>query len=370
MSLLFLLSILVVFLVAGIEFAGWRLLKEKKEVIVAEPVNWPRVAVLIAARNEAHTLPRCLAALHMLKYPPGRLTVWIGNDGSEDETLKIARELCSQNTNWNVLNIQQKWGQVRGKANVLAQLAQAARAHADYYFLTDADIAVSPDWIKHMLPYFTPGIALVNGTTLVEENSWFARMQAFEWVKGQAMLKAFGNLPKIGKTLTAMGNNMAIDRKAYEAVGGYENIPFSVTEDFELNKQLSKKGYQSLHITSQATKAFTLPLQSLGALLQQRKRWMSGAMQLPFAMVSILFIQVLYFPAILVCLYYSPFFGGTFLIIKLLMQAFFIRQLLLRLQEPLAFPLIGFEIYSCVIGISQAIFYFLPIPLRWRGRRY
>ena len=42
---------------------------------------------------------------------------------------------------------------------------------------------------------------------------------------------------------TCMGNNMLITREAYESVGGYRGIPFSVTEDYELYKKISKLSF-------------------------------------------------------------------------------------------------------------------------------
>ena len=34
--------------------------------------------------------------------------------------------------------------------------------------------------------------------------------------------------------VAAVGNNMAFRRSAYDAIGGYRKLPFSITEDFTL----------------------------------------------------------------------------------------------------------------------------------------
>lgn len=34
--------------------------------------------------------------------------------------------------------------------------------------------------------------------------------------------------------MTGLGNNMAVSREAYDAVGGYEQIGFSIVEDYAL----------------------------------------------------------------------------------------------------------------------------------------
>lgn len=370
MNLLFLFSMAIILVVTATEVAAWWILRSVKDLPQPEPENWPMAAVLIAARNEADTLPACLAALEKTDYPEGRLSVWIGNDASEDETEEVAKAFCMGKKNFHIVNISHQWGQARGKANVLAQLAAKAKPVADYYIMTDADVRVPPGWIKGMLRHFKPGVALVNGTTLTEGEGWFARMQAYEWTKGQGLMKAWTSLSAEGKTLTAIGNNMVTERKAYEATGGYEKIPFSLTEDFELNRQLINLGYKSLQITTADTKVYTRHVKSPWALLQQRKRWMTGAMQLPRGVIVILFFQSLFFPAILVSLYYYPLYGLGLLTTKTLVQALLVRQMLLRLQEPPAIPFLGFELYSFVSGICQTLFYFLPFPVKWRGRRY
>lgn len=333
------------------------------------PATLPHIAILIAVRNESHNLPRCLQALEQLDYPADKLSIWIGDDDSSDQTAAIAGAWCEKGRNRFLIHIQEEWGQARAKANVLAQLASKA-AEAEYYFMTDADVAVQPCWIKEILAYFRPDIGIVSGSSAVTGEDGNALLQRYDWALGLGLAKAFTYFPRVGQTLTAIGNNMAVRRKAYEAVGGYENIPFSITEDFELHRQLNQLGYKSLQVADAGTKAFTLPGAGGKALLHQRKRWMHGAMELPKAMVAILFTQALFFPAILVVLFHAPLWGTGLLLAKLLSQALLIRFMLQRLKEPPAFPLLGYEIYSMLLNVSLIVFYFMPEPVSWKGRNY
>lgn len=370
MSLIYLITFLAVLLVVLIEVLACGFILLNKDVKPPVPNVLPKVAILIAARNEALNLKRCFAALEKLDYPADKLTVWIGNDGSTDETLAIARELAAGKENWQVLDIKEEWGRAKGKANVLAQLAHAARQDADYYFITDADMAVSPSWLLYMLGFFRKDIALVSGTSVVEHNYRFGRWQAFDWYYGLGLATAFTYFPRIGQSLTATGNNMAVNRKAYEAVGGYESIPFSVTEDYELHRQLRRLGFKNLHISLEEVKARTLPVKNYLQLLHQRRRWMSGALQLPGVMVAILCLQALFFPAILVVLYWNTFLGIALLVLKLLARALFVRKMMKRLGEPPSLPFLGYELYATILNMSLLLFYLLPVPLYWKGRSY
>lgn len=372
--LICLFFLLVAALPVMINLYATYLLKTGKEEPATKTPHWPAVAVLIAARNEAHNLPRCLHALEQLNYPADKLSIWIGNDQSSDQTMQIARAWTSHQKNRHAIDIRENIGKARGKANVLAQLARHAASEADFYFITDADMVVNPAWIKQMLLYFRPGIGIVNGTSVVAEGGAGkginARMQRFDWALGLGLAKAYTYFPYIGETLTAIGNNMAVRRQAYEAIGGYENIPFSVTEDYELHRQLKRIGYGSLQVACPEVKAFTQPAKNWKELLHQRKRWMRGAMQLPPGMVAILFIQALFFPAILVALFCYPFWAVGILLAKLLSQTFLIRSMLQRVEEPPAFPFAGFEVYSLLLNMSLIFFYFMPLPLHWKGRTY
>jgi 1,2-diacylglycerol 3-beta-glucosyltransferase len=370
MMLLLICAVVAALLVITIKLLAVALLEWGKDQPQPEPEVWPPVAILLAARNEAHTLERCLAALARLDYPANKLRVWIGNDASTDRTREVAEAFCSNRAGWEVCDIQEQWGQARGKANVLAQLAGKAAPFADYYFITDADVAVNPAWLKGLLRYAAPGVGIVSGSTVVEGKERISRQQRYDWALALGLAKAYTYLPLFGETLSAIGNNMLVSKEAYESVGGYGHIPFSITEDYELHRQLKKKGYRSLHIARPEVKAYTLAEAGTFKLLHQRKRWMHGAMQLPLPMVLILFVQALFMPAVLLLLFFLPLLGITILLAKLLSQAMLIRKMLHRMQEPVAFPFIGYELYSLVLNMSLVVFYFLPVRVKWKDRRY
>ena len=253
----------------------------------------------------------------------------------------------------------------------MAQLAQQCPANVEYMFMTDADIRPNPEWIKQMLGAMRSGIGLVNGTTAVCGSNLGARWQQTDWAVALGLSKAYSYLPVIGSTLSAIGNNMLISREAYRATGGYESIPFSITEDYELLQQLKAKGYGVAQLLDESSSACTEPVQDLLTLLHQRKRWMTGAMRLPFPMVLVLFIQAFFFPAILVILYLQPSIGIVMLLLKLLSQYLLARIVLLRLGIKES-PSAGFfyELYSFCLSLMLIVFYFLPIKINWKDRQY
>ncbi|NVO86173.1 glycosyltransferase, partial [Hymenobacter terrestris] len=248
--------------------------------LVAAPVvgeGQPQVSILIAARDEEAAIARCLAAIRKLDYPPELVEVLLGNDGSTDATAAVAEAAMRDYTGtFRVLDIRENLGSARGKANVLAQLARVATS--DFFFITDADIAVPTSWLRGLLAWTGPNVGIVTGLTLVTGPRLFHRLQGLDWLLSLGLVQVVTDL---GQPVTAMGNNMLISRQAYAATGGYEALPFSVTEDFELFKAVRARGFGYRNLFRPEVLAESLPMYTWRGLLHQRRRWMRGVEQLP-----------------------------------------------------------------------------------------
>jgi 1,2-diacylglycerol 3-beta-glucosyltransferase len=275
--LVFLLSYCALWLFI-MAYATWRLASRRGAPLpVALPTPWPRVSILVAARNEEAALPRCLASLRALDYPIGLLEILVGDDASTDRTHAVAEAaLAGFAGHYQVLSIQDNLGQARGKANVLAHLARAAQA--EYLLITDADIEVPPTWVPAMLRHAAPSVGTVTGLTVVAGPGLLARLQRLDWLMSLALIQVG---TEAGQPMTAMGNNMLITRTAYLATGGYEALPFSVTEDFALFEAVNAHGFGYRQLFEPAVRATSLPTASWRALVKQRLRWLRGVAALP-----------------------------------------------------------------------------------------
>jgi cellulose synthase/poly-beta-1,6-N-acetylglucosamine synthase-like glycosyltransferase len=175
----------------------------------------------------------------------------------------------------------------------------------------------------------------------------------------------------LGIGVTAMGNNMIVSRKAYALTGGYENLPFSITEDFQLFNEIRRKGGRTFNDLDADVKAYTEPASQFKALLHQRKRWMRGAVQLPPPMLGLLGTQALFFPVIITGLALQPTLFAAIWLLKVFIQALFIIKTARRAEErePL-WELLMYEFYSACLSLSLLFFYLLPVPVKWKGRSY
>lgn len=326
------------------------------------PEILPAVSILVAARNEEHNIERCIESLILLDYPTDQLEILIGDDASEDKTYHRATGFVVKDARVKVFTIKDKLGNARGKANVLAQLAKMASG--DLYFITDADVSVPASWIKEMLRGRKPGVGIVTGITGIADS----KMQNIDWIFALGMVKVITDLKY---PVTAMGNNMCVTKEAYESVGGYETIPFSITEDFELFKQVRKEGYDVVQLYNKDVLAWSHGITGLFNLLNQRKRWMYGAMQLPWPIVGLLAFQAIYFPAIIALFFFSPYWTTGIFVAKALIQNYFIIRLHLRLRLKVEYvALLFYEIYSLVLSLLSSIFFLIPLKIMWKGRKY
>ncbi|RTQ48817.1 glycosyltransferase [Hymenobacter gummosus] len=328
----------------------------------------PRVSILIAARNEEAAIARCLQSVRALDYPPECLEVLLGDDGSTDRTAAVAAAAMRGFAGtFRILPITDTLGSARGKANVLAHLARAATTGV--FLITDADISLPPSWVRGMLGHLRPGLGTVTGLTLVTGPRLFDRLQGLDWLMSLALVQMVTDR---GQPVTAMGNNMLITREAYEAVGGYENLPFSVTEDYALFRAVLAKGFGWLNLFEPAVLAESLPMPSWRGLLHQRRRWLRGVESLPWHIQAGLIYYAGYFPALaLAAWHWGALAALGILAGKMVAQGLLAGSAFRKVGRRAPLHLLPvFELYTLAVTVGMAAFRLSRRPFEWKGRRY
>lgn len=241
------------------------------DTLPAEP---PFVSVLVAARNEETHLPACLETLLAQDYPPDRFEVVVADDGSTDATAAVVARYAAADARVRLVAVPAADGRLRGKARALHAAVEAARG--DVLLVTDADCTPPPGWVRRLSARLrAPGTGVVCGVTTVRHATLVDRIQALDWL---LLLTVAAAASAAGVPLTAMGNNMGLRRRAYEAVGGYPALPFSVTEDYALFRAVHAAGWRvGLHLDA-ALRNVTEPLPTLRDVFRQRRRWARGGL--------------------------------------------------------------------------------------------
>lgn len=326
-----------------------------------------KVSITIAARNEENVILQCLESLAKLQFPEKQLQILIGDDNSEDNTKQIIKDFIKDKPHFQLINIvPEKYS--KGKANVLAQLIK--HSDSEFILVTDADVQVNKNWIKEMLKYTAPTTGIVTGYTHIQSKNFWNDFQSLDWAFAQGLMLIFF---ETDQAITAMGNNMLISRKAYNEIGGYENLPFSITEDYALFEAISKKGYDCIQVTNTNVKAKTFAINNFKSLLQQRQRWIKGSLGKLSWLLSILFlVQILFLPLFIYELLFKDwefalYAYGT----KTIMQSVFLFFIFKKVNEKFPWKnIIFFDWYYFITNISIIIYTIFNPKTIWKGRTY
>lgn len=327
----------------------------------------PNVTVLVCARDEENNIEHCLASLIKLNYPTDKLQILIVDDKSTDRTPQILEAWQKKMTNLSVLRTGEEIGNLQGKVNALAQGMDAATG--EFVMITDADSTVDPDWVKSYLSYYEGDTGMVASITLLSINSLFDGIQSIDWSYLLGMASASAN---IGVPLSVIGNNISIRRAAYESVGGYREIPFSITEDYALFQAIWHKAPWKVKfpIQSELT-VVSAPTPDFKSWWRQKHRWVKGGQSLKAIGYLIFGIGLVGNLAMLTALFILPLWPALLVIaIKWAADLLIIMPVLARTKmERLLtyFPL--YELYLALFVFSMPAM-IMQKNVKWKGRVY
>lgn len=327
----------------------------------------PTASVIVAARNEEKDILRCLEALDKLEYPYGKLEIIIVDDRSTDRTGTIIDEFIADKKRFIKVHGVEPVNHLRGKTNALVQGLH--RATGEVILTTDADCAVNPHWAKSLASRFTEGVGLCGGMTSQQRGSIWNGMQHLDFIY---LLGAGSGTINAGIPLSVIGNNMAYLRKAYNETGGYENMPFSVTEDSQLLAAISALGnYKIVFPVDRNGMVESMPEPDMTSLFRQKKRWSLGGTRVPFHGVMVLVTSVAAHSLPLIFLFFDPPVAGLLLLAVVLFDLLFLISLLSRvgmLPTIKYFPF--FEIYYFFYVTFMPLVLLFSRSVEWKGRKF
>ncbi len=203
--------------------------------------NWPRLSVLVPARNEARNIETCVTSLLAQDYPDYEVIVL--DDHSTDDTPKILQKLSRDHSRLRVLKgapLPEGW---LGKHWACHQLYQASSG--DLLLFTDADTRHAPDMLRASV-----SALLAEHADLVTA---FPHEEVITW--GEKLIvpfMGFGILTFLPLRLVqklhwaslsvTIGQFMLFRRQAYERIGGFEAVRSEIVDDMSLGRNLIAAG--------------------------------------------------------------------------------------------------------------------------------
>ncbi len=231
---------------------------------------YPGVSILIAAYNEAACIKDTLVSIEQQQYL-GELQVIVINDGSQDDTANIVRNL-QQRFSWlTLLDLEKNAGKAHAlnEGLKLVQHNLVVTVDADSYLHRIALVNIVERYVLD-----PPNTRAVAGKILVRNSrqNLLTKAQEWDYFLGISATKRMQSLYQ--GTLVAQGAFSIYDRAALIEVGGW---PECVGEDIVLTWALLKAGYRIGHCEDACL--FTNAPTTLRVFIKQRQRWARGMME-------------------------------------------------------------------------------------------
>ncbi len=338
------------------------------------PDYYPSISILVSARNEENCISSCIHSLSKLDYPIENLEVILIDDNSEDRTVQIIEQFISDNKQFRLIKMaDMKKIDLPGKTGALATAIPLAKG--DIIVQTDADCMVSPTWAKELVKYFTEETAALGGFTIFHHPE--RPLTLFEQIANLDLIYLLGigsGSATLGIPLSCIGNNLAFRKSVYESVGGYENIEFSVTEDFALMRTIHKKrGGDVLLPIDEKTVVYTHPVDSFSKFIKQRRRWAKGGLRIDFfgfwmsviALAGHLgIIYLLIFPELNALIFsaITVFFATDILLLGTALKK------LKMLKYIKLYPL--YKFFAVIYGVIVTVSLIIKPEIDWKGRKF
>ncbi|MBX6313645.1 MAG: glycosyltransferase family 2 protein [Isosphaeraceae bacterium] len=175
---------------------------------LGEERDLPTVSLVIAAYNEEAVIEERLHNALATDYPPGKFEVVVGSDGSTDRTPALVRGFADRRV--RLLDYAQR----RGKAAVLN--AAMAEVRGEIVVLSDANTAIDPNAVRHLVRWFQdPAVGAVCGRLVLTDPRTGRNVDSLYWKYETFLKQCEGHL---GALLGANGAIYAIRRALYTPI--------------------------------------------------------------------------------------------------------------------------------------------------------
>jgi hypothetical protein len=180
----------------------------------SNPLEMPRVSVIVSEMNSARTLRHCIECLLHQDYPANRYSVLVVDAGSTDDSIAIVNSIRDPRLQIRI---------VSGCSEAEGQIEGVRATESDFLMFTNSDIYVPRSWISRHIYWHNQGYDLVGGKVF-----WGGDKFAFSW-----------NLPSpkeprfVAESGLGIGfSNCSVSRQTYNRAGGIRAIKSQHDADF------------------------------------------------------------------------------------------------------------------------------------------
>ncbi len=211
-----------------------------------DPADWPAVAAVIPARDEAASIGAVVAA-HMASDYPGAFSVIVVDDASADGTADLARAAATEARPLDVIlapPLEPGWTGKLAAQRAGIERARETAPEARYLLLCDADIVFAPHALRRLVARAEDeNLALASLMARLDARGTWGKLliPAFVYFFQKLYPFPLANDPA-SRVAAAAGGCMLVRRDALEASGGVEAIRTRLIDDCALAERLKREG--------------------------------------------------------------------------------------------------------------------------------
>ncbi len=235
--------------------------KTEEELFLADK-ELPTVSIIIPAYNEEKGIAATIKSASELDYPKNKLKIIVIDDGSRDNTYKIAKKFESE-----IIMVYTKKNGGKGAALNLG----ISRAKSEIIVTMDADTFAEKSALKNMARYFKRKevVCVTPVMTINNPHGIWTRIQQVEYFLGIFLRKAFASMNAIHITPGAFS---AYRKIFFDKHGGFDEK--NITEDLEIALRIQANNFRIENSLNSVI--YTVAPETFNSLLKQRRRWYHG----------------------------------------------------------------------------------------------
>ena len=234
--------------------------------------------VIVPAHNEEKTIVKTLNSA--LALSAAKLQIIVAENGSSDNTLRIAREFAVENSDRQILVLECV---ARGKAAALNEALE--QSTGEVIVVIDADTVIDANFCDEVEGFFAnPDIVAVAGYVKVgNPKTLLSKLQSFEYMLSLALDRAAQ--AQLGIVTVVPGAAGAFRTSTLRAIGGWPTE--TLVEDTDLTINLHATGKRIVYAPKAIS--YTETPMTLSEVIKQRSRWMYGTIQVAEKHQSVIF---------------------------------------------------------------------------------
>jgi cellulose synthase/poly-beta-1,6-N-acetylglucosamine synthase-like glycosyltransferase len=245
----------------------------------ATPDDFKHFSVVVPARNEADNIQQCIQSILAQSYPASHFEIMVIDDFSEDATAQIVQNMQLTHANLRLISLADYYQP--GEMNSFKKKAiekAVSMSKGDWIVTTDADCMVPKHWLSLYNAYIQKNnpVFVAAPVMFIKEQGILNQFQVLDFLALQGITAAAVGA---GKHSMSNGANLAFEKSAFIAVGGYQGVDQIASGDdmFLMHKMKVTLSNRVGYLFHPGAIVWTKAMNSWKGFLMQRIRWSSKA---------------------------------------------------------------------------------------------